>query len=37
MIVTGEAIVVVVGSADEVGRIATAGGLVNWVVDTEDE
>lgn len=34
----GEAVVVVVGTADEVGRMATAGELVDWVVDVgEDE
>lgn len=37
MIVTGEDVVVVVRGADEVGRIAPAGGkLVDWVVDMED-
>lgn len=36
MIVTGEDVVVVVSWADEVGRIAPAGGLVDWVVDVED-
>lgn len=34
----GEAVVVVVGTAEEVGRMATAGELVDWVVDVvEDE
>lgn len=37
MTVTAEAVVVVVGSADEVGRIAAAGELVDWVVEIEDE
>ena len=37
MIVTGEAVVVVVGTADEVGRIAGAGDSVDWVVDVDDE
>ena len=37
MIVTGEAVVVVVGTADEVGRIGTAGELGDWVVEIEDE
>lgn len=32
----GEA-VVVVGTADEVGRIATAGELVDWLVDVEED
>ena len=36
MTVTGEAVVVVVRSADEVGRIAPAGGLVDWVADVMD-
>ena len=36
MIVTGRAVVVVVRGADEVGRIAPAGGVVDWVVDVED-
>ena len=30
-----EEAVVVVGTADEVGRIATAGELVDWVVDVD--
>ena len=33
---TGEAVVVVVGLADDVGRIATAGELVDWLVDVVD-
>lgn len=37
MTVTGEAVVVVVGTADEVGRIAAAGDSVDWVADVEDE
>ena len=37
MTVTGEAVVVVVGTADEVGRIAAAGEVVDWVVDVDDE
>lgn len=37
MTVTGEAVVVVVGTADEVGRIAGAGDSVDWVVDVDDE
>lgn len=36
MTVTGEAVVVVVRATDEVGRIAPAGGLVDWVVDLVD-
>ena len=36
--VTEEDVVVVVGVADEVGRTATAGELVDWMVDVvEDE
>ena len=35
MVVTGMAVVVVVRGADEVGRIAPAGGLLDWVVDVE--
>ena len=34
---TGAAVVVVVGTADEVGRIAPAGGVVDWAADVEDE
>lgn len=37
MTVTGEAVVVVEGTADEVGRIAAAGEVVDWVVDVDDE
>ena len=37
MTVTGAAVVVVVGSAYEVGRSGTTGELVDWVVDVEDE
>ena len=37
MTVTGEAVVVVVRSADEVGRIAPAGGLVERVADDVDD
>lgn len=37
MTVTGEAVVVVVGTADEVGRIAAAGEVVDWAVDVDDE
>lgn len=36
MTVTGEAVVVVIGTADEVGRTGAAGELVNCVVDLED-
>ena len=36
-VVDEAAIVVVVGTAEEVGRIATAGGLVDCVVGVEDE
>lgn len=37
-VTVGEAVVVVVGTAEEVGRMATAGELVDWVVDVvEDE
>ena len=34
---TGGAVVVVVGLANDVGRIATAGELVDWLVDVIDE
>lgn len=37
MTVEGVAVVVVVGTADEVGRIATAGELADRVVEIEDE
>ena len=33
---TGEDVVVVVGTADEVGRTGTTGVAVDWVVDVED-
>lgn len=33
---TGEDVVVVVGTADEVGRTGTTGVAVDWVVDMED-
>lgn len=36
MTVTGEAVVVVVRSTDEVGRIAPAGGVVERAVDVVD-
>ena len=34
---TGVAVIVVVGTADEVGRIGSAGELADWVVEVEDE
>lgn len=37
MTVAGEVVVVVVGTADEVGRIAAAGELSDCVMDEEDE
>ena len=33
---TGEDVVVVLGTADEVGRTGTTGVAVDWVVDVED-
>ena len=36
-VVDEAAVVVVVGTAEDVGRIATAGGLVDCVVDVGDE
>ena len=36
MTVTGAAVVVVVGVADDVGRTGTTGETVDWFVDVED-